>query len=33
MKQNVFASSTLPSKPLIDTLLPKQVVTATFAMG
>jgi hypothetical protein len=33
MKQNVFASQTVPSKPLIDTQLSKQVATATFAMG
>jgi hypothetical protein len=33
MKQNIFASDTIPSKPLIDTQLPKQVATATFAMG
>jgi len=33
MKQNVFASQTVPSKPLIDTQLPKQMATATFAMG
>ena len=33
MNQNVFASDTVPSKPPIDTQLPKQVATATFAMG
>ena len=33
MKQNVFASHTVPPKPLIDTQQPKQVATATFAMG
>ncbi len=33
MKRNVFASDTIPSKPLIDSQLPKQVKTATFAMG
>ncbi len=33
MKHNVFASDTVPSKPLIDTQLAKQVATATFAMG
>jgi hypothetical protein len=33
MKQNVFASDTVPSKPPIDTQLPKQMATATFAMG
>ncbi len=33
MKQNVFAYDTMPSKPLIDTQLPKQTATATFAMG
>jgi len=33
MKRNVFASDTIPSKPLIDSQLPKQVATATFAMG
>lgn len=33
MNQNVFASDTVPSKPLIDAQLPKQAATATFAMG
>lgn len=33
MRQNVFASFTIPSKPLIDAQQPKQVETATFAMG
>ena len=33
MKQNVFASGTAPSKPLIDSQLPKEVAIATFAMG
>jgi hypothetical protein len=33
MKQKVFASDAVPSKPLIDTQLPKQMATATFAMG
>jgi len=33
MKQNVFAPDTVPAKPLLDTQLPKQVATATFAMG
>lgn len=30
MSPNAFASA---SKPLIDTLAPKQIATATFAMG
>ena len=33
MNQNIFASPTVPSKPLIDMQQPKQVATATFAMG
>jgi len=33
MKQFAFASDTVPSMPLIDTQVPKQIATATFAMG
>jgi hypothetical protein len=33
MNPNAFASSPDASKPLIDTLAPKQTATATFAMG
>jgi hypothetical protein len=33
MEQNVFASQTVASKPSIDRQQPKQVATATFAMG
>lgn len=33
MNTNAFASSLHASKPLIDTLAPKQTATATFAMG
>jgi hypothetical protein len=33
MNRNVFASDTIPAKPLIEAQLPKQVTTATFAMG
>jgi hypothetical protein len=33
MRQKVFTSFTIPSKPLIDAQQPKQVATATFAMG
>jgi hypothetical protein len=33
MKQSAFASDTATSKPLIDTQVPQQVATATFAMG
>jgi hypothetical protein len=33
MKLNVFASIAMPSKPLIDSQLPKVTATATFAMG
>jgi hypothetical protein len=32
MKQNIFASNTIP-KPQIDTQQPKEMATATFAMG
>lgn len=33
MSPSAFASSPNSSKPLIDTLAPKQIATATFAMG
>ena len=33
MKLNAFASVAMPAKPLIDTQQPKEVATATFAMG
>ncbi len=33
MKRDVFASDTVSSRSLIDSQLPKQVATATFAMG
>lgn len=33
MTPNAFASASPPSRPLIDTLAPKQFATATFAMG
>ncbi len=33
VKQSAFASDIVYSKPLIDTQVPKKVVTATFAMG
>jgi hypothetical protein len=33
MRPSVFASSPGVLKPLIDTVAPKQVATATFAMG
>lgn len=33
MSPSAFASSPNFSKPLIDTLAPKQIATATFAMG
>jgi hypothetical protein len=33
MKQSVFAANTVVAKPLIDTQVPKQTATATFAMG
>jgi len=33
MKLNVFAADTVPGKPLIDTDVPKQLATATFALG
>ena len=33
MSLSAFASSPNSSKPLIDTLAPKQIATATFAMG
>ena len=33
MSPNAFASTSSASKPLIDTLAPKQIATATFAMG
>jgi hypothetical protein len=33
MKQGAFASDTANSIPLIDTQIPKQLATATFAMG
>ena len=33
MSPNAFASASSASKPLIDTLAPKRIATATFAMG
>jgi hypothetical protein len=33
MRQNALASDNVSSKPLIDTQVPKQVATATFALG
>jgi hypothetical protein len=33
MSPNAFASASSASKPLIDTLAPKLIATATFAMG
>ena len=33
MNSNVFASTPKPSKPLIDTVVPKQIAIATFSMG
>ncbi len=33
MSPNAFASASSASKPLIDALAPKEIATATFAMG
>jgi hypothetical protein len=33
MKQSAFAANTVIARPLIDTQVPKQTATATFAMG
>jgi hypothetical protein len=33
MKQNVLASAAMSSQPQIDMRLPKELATATFAMG
>ena len=33
MKQSAFAANAMFAKPLIDTQVPKQTETATFAMG
>ncbi len=33
MSPSAFASSPISSKPLIDTIAPKQIATATFALG
>jgi hypothetical protein len=33
MRTNVLASASAAAKPLIDTLVPRQIATATFALG
>jgi hypothetical protein len=33
MRTNVLAAASAAAKPLIDTIVPKQIATATFALG